>query len=521
MAQSPHGDKLKVDCKVCHSPNSWTDRSFYSKFPHDSTAFPLLGQHSQINCNACHSLKFEQVKKECRDCHQDVHQNSVGQDCKRCHTANSWVIHNSSELHEQVNFPLRGVHQTAVCIDCHRLSSQVNFTVAGVQCIDCHRKDFEKTIKPDHNKKGFGTNCLECHSLTEDDWHTDKLDHSFFPLEKSHEIKDCKACHKSEDYSMISARCVSCHQSDYDASLNPNHKQAKISNDCAQCHSLEPNWRPAVFSTHDGLYFPIYSGKHQNKWTQCVDCHTNSSDYTQFTCVSCHKNPETDEAHKNVGGYQYQDNACLACHPTGDAGMPFDHNTSQFPLTGAHLSVNCLDCHKTGYKGTPTECKACHQNDFDASLNPNHKNLGISNDCASCHTTTPGWAPARFDVHDQYYELKGAHKAIAANCVQCHNGDYNNTPNSCVGCHQSDYDKTQNPNHKSTGFSNDCASCHTESSWTPANFDHDGMYFPIYSGKHKGKWTQCLDCHNNPNNFAQFTCVSCHKNPETDEAHKN
>lgn len=74
--------------------------------------------------------------------------------------------------------------------------------------------------------------------------------------------------------------------------------------------------------------------------------------------------------------------------------------------------------------------------DFDQSQNPKHKDLGLSTDCISCHTTTPGWSPARFDIHNNYYVLQDAHAQIANDCKACHNGNYNNTPNTCVGCHQ-------------------------------------------------------------------------------------
>jgi hypothetical protein len=102
---------------------------------------------------------------------------------------------------------------------------------------------------------------------------------------------------------------------------------------------------------------------------------------------------------------------------------------------------------------------------------------GLSTDCASCHTTAPDWNPARFDIHDQFYPLQGAHLKIANECVTCHQGDYNNTPNTCVGCHQQDYNQTTNPSHTAAQFSTDCASCHSETTWLPATFDHDGSVF--------------------------------------------
>ena len=95
----------------------------------------------------------------------------------------------------------------------------------------------------------------------------------------------------------------------------------------------------------------------------------------------------------------------------------------------------------------------------------------------------------------------------------CHNGNYNNTPNTCAGCHMDDYNATTDPNHKTLQFPKECESCHSESAWLPSTFNHDGLYFPIYQGKHKGEWDQCMDCHNSPGNFKQFTCINCHQNP--------
>src|SRR5690606_27349409 len=190
-----------------------------------------------------------------------------------------------------------------------------------------------------------------------------------------------------------------------------------------------------------------------------------------------------------------------------------------FPLTGVHLTTECIQCHANGYTGTPTTCSACHQPDFDQSLNPNHTSLGLSNDCAVCHTTDPDWNPAAFPVHNDYYALNGAHALIANECAMCHNGDYNNTPTTCFGCHQTDFEQTTDPNHVQAQFSTDCATCHSETAWTPATFDHDIQYFPIYSGEHAGEWSQCIDCHTTPGDFTQFTCVTCHMATETGEQH--
>ena len=48
--------------------------------------------------------------------------------------------------------------------------------------------------------------------------------------------------------------------------------------------------------------------------------------------------------------------------------------------------------------------------------------------------------------------------------------------------------------------------------WEPATFDHDGQFFPIYSGQHRGEWNDCSECHINANDYEEFTCYgsNCH-----------
>ena len=113
-----------------------------------------------------------------------------------------------------------------------------------------------------------------------------------------------------------------------------------------------------------------------------------------------------------------------------------------------------------------------------------------------------------------------AHAAIANQCATCHNGNYNNTPNTCFGCHQDDYNQTNDPDHQAAQFPTTCETCHSQSAWEPATWDHDNLYFPIYSGEHEDEWDQCTDCHSNPNNYSIFTCLTCHQQGETNQDHQ-
>lgn len=596
---SPHGKDFTIPCSQCHSAKGWfLDKEIYS-FDHGGTRFPLAGQHQVAECRLCHlSLVFSEAKETCIACHTDMHNQTVGPDCGRCHTPDSWIVSNITEIHRMSRFPLVGPHYTSDCSSCHPSASLLRFEPQGVECVDCHLSDYQATTNPSHTQGNFSTNCSECHLMNAFTWTGSGINHEFFPLVQGHSIGNCQECHAGGSYSGLSPECSSCHMDNYNTTTNPNHITGSFPTTCSDCHSLNPGWKPAEFALHDAQYFPVYSGKHQGTWTSCADCHNSGGNYAIFTCIDCHDHnqPDMDDEHSDIGGYIYESIACYECHPTGEGDGGFNHNISNFPLTGAHITTPCSECHISGYQGTPTNCDACHitaynltvnpnhinagipitcadchttnpewkpaqypihdnvypltgghaliagnceachhgnytttpntcvgchQDNYDQTTNPSHVNLNLPAECNTCHTTNPDWKPATFSIHNEFYVLQGAHAAIAGNCETCHNGDYNNTPNTCVGCHLNDYNQTTNPPHASAQFPTDCELCHTQNNWTPSTFDHDNLYFPIYSGKHEGEWNLCSDCHINPGNYGIFSCIDCHEHnqPEMDDKH--
>ena len=513
--QSPHGSDFDLDCSSCHQEDTWKVNILKVKFDHSQTGFKIVGQHKTVNCRSCHeSLVFKDAAKNttCFSCHKDVHQNSVGFDCAKCHSPETWSVKNINELHQMSRFPLLGMHMNADCISCHKQFSSLNFTPSGIACYDCHAKEFKSTVNPNHVASGFSTDCQDCHSITAGNWAAGTFAHDFFPLVGGHKISNCFACHaQGSDFKGLSTNCYSCHKKDFEATTNPNHVKEKFSTDCKSCHNIT-SFIPSTFN-HNNTNFPL-TGKHVS--VSCGDCHTSGYTAISTDCYSCHKkdyDATTDPNHL-TGKFPTD---CTQCHTTsGWASSNFDHSKTNFPLTGAHQTVDCQSCHQNGYAGTSTECASCHQTNYNNTTNPNHKTLSLSTDCKTCHTTQPGWKPATFAVHNQFYELLGAHASIANDCASCHNGNYTTTPNQCVGCHQANYDNTTDPPHKSSGFSTDCVSCHSQTAWKPATFDHDNQYFPIYSGAHNGKWNNCSDCHTNQSNYAIFSCITCHEHNQTD-----
>lgn len=318
-AQSPHGKDFDRRCSACHNSMSW-DFQGQESFNHDSTNFKLLGQHQNVDCVMCHkTLVFKDTPTECISCHTNVHQSIDLQDCERCHTNNNWMVLNINEIHQQSRFPLIGAHQQASCYDCHTAGNVFDFKVMSVECVSCHSVDYFGTTAPNHMEAGYGTDCEACHSVAAFDWSSDGIDHSFFPLTKGHDGISCINCHGGGVFTAIDKSCVSCHAEDYTSALNPNHQSLGFATNCEQCHTTDLDWKPARFTNHDALYFPIYSGEHRGEWNSCTECHTNSANYQQFSCIECHEHNKSsmDREHDDENGYVYESSACYRCHPRG------------------------------------------------------------------------------------------------------------------------------------------------------------------------------------------------------------
>ena len=74
---------------------------------------------------------FSEAETACISCHLDVHEQTLGADCARCHREDNWTIDNITELHIENGFPLLGVHQITNCTDCHLSESALQFPRIG------------------------------------------------------------------------------------------------------------------------------------------------------------------------------------------------------------------------------------------------------------------------------------------------------------------------------------------------------------------------------------------------------
>ncbi len=303
-------------CSTCHTLNpGWKPATF------THTALPLTLGHAIPACTDCHKGgNYTTIPTDCYSCHTadytaTTNPNHVAAGipttCTTCHTTNpGWAPATFSHT----TFPLTLGHATPACNDCHK----GNYTTTSTVCYSCHTADYTATTNPNHVAAGIPTTCTTCHT-TNPGWAPATFSHTTFPLTLGHATPTCNDCHKG-NYTTTSNLCYSCHTTDYNNTTNPNHITLAFATTCNTCHTTVPGWKPATYTQHDAQFFPIYSGRHQGRWTLCTDCHTNTANYALYTCLTCHSKASMDSAHSGRSGYSYVSTVCYSCHPRGTAG---------------------------------------------------------------------------------------------------------------------------------------------------------------------------------------------------------
>jgi hypothetical protein len=310
--------------------------------------------------------------------------------------------------------------------------------------------------------------------------------------------------------------------------------------------------------------------------TNCTECHELGKGPSAEKCLKCHT--AVDAAIQSERGYHYrvvakEKKACFSCHSDHsgrkfqlihweDEMKEFNHQMTDFALSGKHQQSACRDCHQPDllqndflkqhqqvnfsatFLGLTESCLGCHRDEH-------REQLGA--DCKKCHDTNH-WSPAReFDHDNTQFVLFGKH--TDAQCQKCHPTLHNDiviSPqgkpdssyakftglhfNNCTPCHT-------DPHAGKLGA--DCQQCHSQNAWSPASgFDHASTRFPL-TGKHKS--SKCKNCHKNiatravassanqrsTDVFAAYkgldfnTCESCHQDvhnaklgPDCQSCHK-
>ncbi|MBT7242912.1 MAG: cytochrome c family protein [Flavobacteriaceae bacterium] len=426
-----HQQTLTDDCLSCHNMDAFKP---VIDFDHELTDYPLTGEHITVDCIECHEITTKNGKdfqnfsnipfNDCVACHDDPHNDNLPGDCNKCHTESSFstLIGKGQFKHNLAGFELKSSHNAIDCFSCHVETSnpltvfQDKTNIDETNCISCHN---------DTHEGKYGLDCAKCHNersfLTLNNM--DFFDHDVtdYSLEGKHLEVDCKECHK-ERYSVPInfTACNNCHVDYHQGEFIKNN----ISPDCVECHTLENGFEYSLYALddHQSSSFPL-EGAHVA--TPCFACHVSEED-ERWTfaklgsdCIDCHQ----DIHESQISTTYYDNNNCTNCH-INDAWnlVTFDHELTDWPLSGKHNEVNCRECHieysdnetiiSQNFINLDTQCISCHENI--------HGDLFVIDnvtDCNRCHVTT-SWLPEKFDHSITKFPLVGVHSTI--NCKACH-----------------------------------------------------------------------------------------------------
>jgi hypothetical protein len=552
----PFGGKEHFD----HAQTGWALQGAHARQHCDACHTASLVTDAAVRADSSLSVRrtYLGLGATCLSCHLDEHRGRVSRRCEDCHTVDAWKPAPRFD-HDRTRFALTGAHRAVSCDKCHTVraapatgptgrvdSSFVDFhaTRAGWDrgCIGCHPSP--------HRDTGRLGACERCH--TTDGWFVladsvRRFDHTAvgFPLRGAHATARCESCHLPtrrsplpEHVALVRAnflrtfarkkmafrRCDACHASVHEGQLTGGAAQA----DCDACHT-ESRFTPAAFTlaAHDSSGFSL-TGAHQA--VPCSKCHTMLANavagsgrirfrFAALNCAACHEDPHGGQfagRHVPGSGPLAASEAgvratCTPCHTTASWTVTaFNHDSTSYPLRGAHRTVACAKCHLSPgrgqparFKGVPTSCDAaqCHGDPHNGQFRGRHVpgsrvvQGAAGADCTPCHDLE-SWARITFDHDSTRYPLHGAHRTVA--CGKCHVAAAAGQPVrftglgltcGAPGCH-SDPHAGQFA-HRVRGSA--CTSCHTETAWTALVFDHQrDSDFPL-DGAHRP--LQCSACH--------------------------
>ena len=458
------------------------------------------------------------------------------------------------------------------CTQCHPAGEQLS---QGT-CLRCHQ-ELEPRLQRNaglHGRLAAGEarNCEHCHhehqgsQATLIDWGKggeSGFDHlrAGWPLLGRHRETKCATCHEKRLVRATPVRsllehrprtllglgtdCVDCHFDEH---------RGQTRDGCEHCHD-EKAWQPAPGFDHDQTEYAL-RGKHLK--VKCSGCHDAEKDpeahgfpaprsetFLRFapvehrTCLDCHKDPHAGRFGPRCQSCHVVEGWSLLRNATQERAF---HEKTRFPLTGAHLDVDCKACHgpwpgqKAKFKGLAFEtCGACHADAHEGQLGPGAD--GRVPDCKACHGDQ-SFSPARFGLSEHVrtaYPLEGAHQAVP--CASCHpptpqlkariprpvladlkrrrreehfsvaRFDFAKPTAACESCHADP--------HAGQFSRRPCTQCHQVSSFSTLTFDHRAdTRFPL-EGAHAR--VTCAQCHVAPRPDAPIvytplptTCAGCH-----------
>jgi hypothetical protein len=369
-----HQQTLSATCSACHDQDVFSPAR---KFDHGNARYRLSGSHNKVECIKCHRKETRNGKpfqvftglkfQSCVNCHTDVHQNKFGQNCRQCHSEESFhVIKGAGNFdHTKTSFPLEGKHLGVSCKSCHKgkLTDPIPFN----RCTSCHH-DFHKGQLLNN---GTITDCSACHSVQ-------GFSPSFFTLERhnagpfvlkgAHLATSCTECHFKKDnwnFRGVGTNCSDCHTNIHQGLISENYYPGKS---CSGCHQ-ENTWNQVNFD-HSKTRFQL-NGAHAE--ISCRSCHFRKVTGGMVNQVFAGLSDLCTNCHTDNHNHQFELQGitdCTRCHDSQNwKATRFNHNTTAFALEGKHQQIACASCHrkvKQGdteyieYKIKDFRCEACH-----------------------------------------------------------------------------------------------------------------------------------------------------------------
>jgi len=451
-AKEGYHARVKEACVSCHSEHNgvkfqlihWENGK--ENFKHEQTGYLLIGKHKDLTCEKCHNLtkvtdpdvlEWEEqhaaesreqtylgLPTNCLGCHEDYHQEQLGERCENCHSEDSWKPASKFD-HAQTDYPLVGKHEQVKCEECHKSAVIIPGTKATIrytgieseQCSSCH---------DDVHKGSLGTNCTKCHTpfawnkILSNEFNHDLTD---YPLRGEHRTVKCESCHLPGEplKPLPHQKCVDCHRDYHEGQFA--HRSTGIN--CEPCHSVQ-GFVPAKFTVQDHKQtdFPL-TGAHEAQ--PCIICHEKDASGTEvfhwepLRCATCH-----EDIHKGQFAEQLSGNDCDVCHQlTSWQDLKFSHEDTDFPLRGKHKQVKCEKCHTpedpnnpdspVNYVHVKTNCASCHNDIHQGQF---AEDSSDETTCAKCHTPD-AWKKLIFHHNTMSrFSLKGKHSNVA--CAKCH-----------------------------------------------------------------------------------------------------
>ncbi|MFO1053121.1 MAG: hypothetical protein U1F36_12985 [Planctomycetota bacterium] len=471
------GAQRSSACGECHSEHHGTDFAVVNRasfaaagvpdpkhFDHELVGYRMEGKHLQQDCAKCHphaeravlekdTRRFAGLDRDCKGCHEDVHQGRMHVDCADCHGQDDFHVLAARD-HDKV-LSLAGGHAGVSCRACHEEGSahaletmRAPGAPARRDCADCHasphRADFTAVIGKLLDKAPDAS-CSACH----------RPEHRRFGDEATVTPRQHAALGFPLDLPHDKVACVQCHGPD-GADFASRHAR-RAPDDCRACHG----------DPHEGQF--------------------DTGPFASAGCIGCHERT----------------------HFTPHAVTPELHARSGFVLEGSHLQAKCEDCHARPspsvprrFAGTAPACEACHA-DAHGGFFADHAG---ATDCARCH------GAAHFDQtlaeafdhgRDAHFPIRGAH--AQSECSSCH------TPQATADAHGRRFGRIAasasrftdcTPCHRDPHagrFDREgergCARCHVETSFRSyeQGFDHGRWTGFALSGAHAR--AECTSCH--------------------------